>query len=265
MTANARVSNSIFSESTEFEGDLVSPTVAPSGETQIPVAIVTQSSLDVLLTGPTGTATTTIEITTPSLEELAIEPMERDLIDETEAPFPSTTETPTDEYDTEGGPEYADNRFDIGTIRPESILDDDPEARNVTEMTESFMTEVMGMDFAEKSCTANVCRNGGTCLSTLTGPKCHCPLQFSGRQCEEEVTVDVPGFVGHSLLVHSIPNDTSGINIMLTFRTSTPNGLLFYTGSKDQMMIAAYLQNGILKFKVINALSHNVIATVNGE
>ena len=37
---------------------------------------------------------------------------------------------------------------------------------------------------------------------------------------------------------------------MLTFRTSTPNGLLFYTGSKDQMMIAAYLQNGILKFKV---------------
>ena len=48
----------------------------------------------------------------------------------------------------------------------------------------------------EKSCNANVCRNGGTCLSTLTGPKCHCPLQFSGRQCEEEVTVDVPGFVG---------------------------------------------------------------------
>ena len=41
-----------------------------------------------------------------------------------------------------------------------------------------------------------MCRNGGTCLSTLTGPKCHCPLQFSGRQCEEEVTVDVPGFVG---------------------------------------------------------------------
>ena len=229
---------------------MVSPTVSPTGpseESIIPVAIVTQSSLDVLLTGPTGTATTTIEITTPSMEELGIEPMERDLMDETEEPgipgFPATTETP----DYSDDAEYADR---LGTIKPESILDDDPEARNVTEMTESFMTEVMGMDFAEKSCTANVCRNGGTCLSTLTGPKCHCPLQFSGRQCEEEVTVDVPGFVGHSLLVHSIPNDTSGINIMLTFRTSTPNGLLFYTGSKDQMMIAAYLQNGILKFKV---------------
>ena len=47
-----------------------------------------------------------------------------------------------------------------------------------------------------------MCRNGGTCLSTLTGPKCHCPLQFSGRQCEEEVTVDVPGFVGNFFLQH---------------------------------------------------------------
>lgn len=44
-------------------------------------------------------------------------------------------------------------------------------------------------DFDEKACETNVCRNGGTCLATLTGPKCHCPLQFSGRQCEEEVQV----------------------------------------------------------------------------
>ena len=51
-------------------------------------------------------------------------------------------------------------------------------------------------DLEESSCSSNVCRNGGTCLSTLTGPKCHCPLQYSGRQCEEEVTVETPGFVG---------------------------------------------------------------------
>ena len=25
--------------------------------------------------------------------------------------------------------------------------------------------------------TAVVCRNGGICLSTIAGPKCHCPLQ----------------------------------------------------------------------------------------
>ena len=46
-------------------------------------------------------------------------------------------------------------------------------------------------DFDEKACDTNVCRNGGTCLATLTGPKCHCPLQFSGRQCEEEVQVTI--------------------------------------------------------------------------
>ena len=45
------------------------------------MAIVTQTSLDVLITGPAGTATTTVEITTPPLdmEELAVEPMDRDL------------------------------------------------------------------------------------------------------------------------------------------------------------------------------------------
>ena len=167
---------------------------------------MTQSSLDVLLTGPTGTATTTIEITTPSLEELAIEPMEKDLEDDSDyvigshlTPVPETTEMPT----TTTTEEPAKKRLDK---EPGGLLEDDEQARNVTEMTETFMTDVMGImpEFGgeEKSCNANVCRNGGTCLSTLTGPKCHCPLQYSGRQCEEEVTVDVPGFVGTRPFLH---------------------------------------------------------------
>ena len=64
-----------FPESTAFEGLSPSPTIAPPGPTEeswLNVGIVTQSFLDVELTGPTGTATTTIEITTPSIEELAI-------------------------------------------------------------------------------------------------------------------------------------------------------------------------------------------------
>ena len=40
----------------------------------------------------------------------------------------------------------------------------------------------------------------------------------------------MPGFVGHSLLVHQMDNQTKGFDLMLSFRTSTPNGLLFYTG-----------------------------------
>lgn len=230
-----------FPESTDYEGDLVSPTLAslePSQEMIIPVAIITQSSLDVLLTGPTGTATTTIEITTPSLEELAIEPMDRDMQDE----HATTTE---DFMTTMSSEDSLKNRLDSSNTDLEMAM-----TSNVTEMFDTFMTDSITSDFDERSCAANVCRNGGTCLATLNGPKCHCPLQFSGRQCEEEVMVDVPGFVGHSLLVHSLPQDVPGINIMLTFRTSTANGLLFYTGGKDEMMIASYLQNGILKFKV---------------
>lgn len=177
----------IVSESSDF--NLVSPTASLDldsiGETFIPVAIVTQTSLDVIMIGPTGTATTTVEITTPSIEELAIDPMDKDITE-------STTEhgTTTESDDGFG------NRYDQ-TLSPEQLEDDDQKAMNVTG-TDAFITDVIGLvpDLEESSCSANVCRNGGTCLSTLTGPKCHCPLQYSGRQCEEEVTVETPGFVG---------------------------------------------------------------------
>ena len=43
------------------------------------------------------------------------------------------------------------------------------------------------------TCSANVCRNGGTCLTTISGFQCHCRLQYAGRHCEQEVTVDTPG------------------------------------------------------------------------
>ena len=43
------------------------------------MAIVTQTSFDMIITGPTGTTTSTIEVTTPSIEELAIDPMDRDM------------------------------------------------------------------------------------------------------------------------------------------------------------------------------------------
>ena len=69
-------------------------------------------------------------------------------------------------------------------------------------------------------------------------------LQFRGRQCEEEVHVDVPGFVGHSLLVHNVGSegggddegdgvgvslaDGDGFTMFLSFQTSSPDGVIFY-------------------------------------
>ena len=68
--------------------------------------------------------------------------------------------------------------------------------------------------------------------------------QFRGRQCEEEVHVDVPGFVGHSLLVHNVDGegggedegdgvgvslaDGDGFTMFLSFQTSSPDGVIFY-------------------------------------
>ena len=65
--------------------------------------------------------------------------------------------------------------------------------------------------------------------------------QFRGRQCEEEVHVDVPGFVGHSLLVHNVNGDGGGedgvgvsladgdgFTMFLSFQTSSPDGVIFY-------------------------------------
>ena len=44
----------------------------------------------------------------------------------------------------------------------------------------------------------------------------------------------VPGFVGHSLLVHEVDKERSmkeggGFQMLVSFRTSSPNGVLFYS------------------------------------
>ena len=92
-----------------------------------------------------------------------------------------------------------------GTITPPGFFGEGDKTTTISTL-DQIDTDSLG----EQVCDANVCRNGGTCLATLTGPKCHCPLQFAGRQCEEEVTVETPGFVGHSLLVHDLNEGTSG-------------------------------------------------------
>lgn len=90
------------------------------------------------------------------------------------------------------------------------------------------------LDIEDVACQTHVCRNEGKCISTIEGPKCQCPLQFKGRQCEEELFVNVPGFIGHSLLVHDLaPNvalNQEGFHLMLSFRTSSPDGVVFHAG-----------------------------------
>ena len=87
------------------------------------------------------------------------------------------------------------------------------------------------LDLEDAYCERHVCRNGGSCLNTINGPKCQCPLQFRGLQCEEEFYVEKPGFVGHSILVHAIGGNRSleeGFQMMLSFQTTSEDGLVFY-------------------------------------
>ena len=96
----------------------------------------------------------------------------------------SNTEEPDDDGEGKDEPTMTSPRYNNITGRISSVTD----------------LSVLGEpDFDEKACETNVCRNGGTCLATLTGPKCHCPLQYSGRQCEEEVQVQ--GFTSKRIIL----------------------------------------------------------------
>ena len=57
---------------------------------------------------------------------------------------------------------------------PEYDPDYDTEEESVTDA--SKLEEVELEDTCSND-TAVVCKNGGICLSTIAGPKCHCPLQ----------------------------------------------------------------------------------------
>ena len=61
-------------------------------------------------------------------------------------------------------------------------LDEDyPDYEPVTDANKVEGSEVELEDTCAND-TAVVCRNGGICLSTIAGPKCHCPLQGGGKR-----------------------------------------------------------------------------------
>ena len=35
------------------------------------------------------------------------------------------------------------------------------------------------------NCNNDTCENGGTCEDTAEGFVCHCPIEFTGRRCNE--------------------------------------------------------------------------------
>ncbi len=67
--------------------------------------------------------------------------------------------------------------------------------------------------------------------------------------------MEVPGFVGHSLLVHRLPEDRGleegEFRIVLSFKTSSSDGVLFYAegdgGNGDGAVdLSAHISEGVL-------------------
>jgi len=93
------------------------------------------------------------------------------------------------------------------------------------------MSEINVQNTAEP--TASQTKHTFSFTSPYTGPGCRCPLQFTGKQCEEEVDVAVAGFVGHSLLVHrtgrgNVTLEEEPFQMMVSFKTSSSDGVLFH-------------------------------------
>ena len=199
---------------------LLTPLVTPTDfeMTTVPVFVVSQTTLDVIST------------VAPTTDEPRVSA--------------SVTLDMTDEATTEATTETTTGAEVTTTIEEEVFTDDMETAETVQQphrtdhprqIDISTLEPLSTVDLTDAECRDHVCQNDGVCLSTITGPKCHCPLQFRGAQCEDENHVDVPGFVGHSLLVHKFQEDNTlsdGFQMMISFQTSASDGLVFYAEGK---------------------------------
>ena len=212
-------------------GDMVS---------HIPVTVVSQSTIKIV-----GTATATIDVTAAT----DIPDSTTDSPDDDDVTDLALAKTTTNLYqDIDGDDETTTEMFDgekpFTTDSSHSLEDD-----VITDSSSSLDLEV---DLNEEACRGHVCRNGGTCYTSITGAGCRCPLQFRGRQCEEEFDVEVAGFVGHSLLVHELKDERSlaeggGFQIMLSFKTSSSDGVLFYAEGKIYLVGTTNYQIKIIR------------------
>nr|XP_009305790.1 protein eyes shut homolog isoform X2 [Danio rerio] len=112
-------------------------------------------------------------------------------------------------------------------------------------------------------CPQGICLNGGTCrpVSLPSGASsffCDCPLHFTGRLCEQDITVFSPRFDGNSFL--ELPSLTSLFQsdtyfpsrssedkriLYLTMKSRTPHGSLLYCREQDlgERFLHVFLQN----------------------
>ncbi|CAF4870332.1 unnamed protein product [Pieris macdunnoughi] len=174
----------------------------------------------------------------------------------TEVTMESTIKT-TQEYFHETTLKYTEttrneDSFDITTEKlftnsPDShVTSDLPNMTTDIDTTTDGITQIYPTDHLE--CTPSACNNHGTCFSGPHGIRCHCTFSYSGRYCEERISIKSAAFGENSYIVHHIRNSTS-LAIGFEARTLITDGGIMHVEIAQGVYMELYMNTGLLKFK----------------
>ncbi|KAE8750773.1 hypothetical protein FOCC_FOCC002483 [Frankliniella occidentalis] len=97
------------------------------------------------------------------------------------------------------------------------------------------------------------CQHGGICISTDSGPICECRnVDYEGTYCEKDKAPPEATFRGTEYLSYDLsrtggePIVSTQDTVSLSFKTRSPNGLLFYTGEGADYLNLALKDGGVI-------------------
>ncbi|XP_052272196.1 neurexin-1-like [Dreissena polymorpha] len=139
------------------------------------------------------------------------------------------------------------------------------------EMTKPDLLDSQGLVLADDQCIRNnPCLNGGICVTRDRGMQCDCSAtEFTGEFCQIEIQPLEVMFQGsqyltYNLKKHGDPIFSSNDQLLMYFKTTQPDGLLFYTGENADHM-TVFLKNGAVHVTMnLGSGSFNEVADMNG-
>lgn len=87
-------------------------------------------------------------------------------------------------------------------------------------------------DVNVNDCQPNPCKNGGTCVDGVNSYQCRCVDGYKGNQCQSLYVINFRR--GSYMPMAFGPLSVSGARVSFMFRTTLPDGLLFYQGAVSQ-------------------------------
>lgn len=85
-------------------------------------------------------------------------------------------------------------------------------------------------------------------LTTPCSFQCHCFFKFTGRFCDEKVTINSVAFGGNSYIAQRLKN-ASTIDIEFNAKTLISDGQIMFVDIAKDVYMQLYMSSGLLKFK----------------